>query len=309
MLAGRLAPSLSPLLVATLLGFLVANVHPIGPRLAPGLAVTSRRVLRIGVALLGMQIALGEIGALGWGAVVVVIAVVAGGLALGVFVGRALGVNPARALLLAVGTSICGAAAVVAAASVSESEEEDIAVALTLIVTIGSVAMIVFPLLAAAAGFSDEQAGAWLGGSIHEVGQVVVAAGIVGGNALHVAVVVKLTRVLLLAPVLVLLTMRLPRTPAADRIGSPIPSARPPVVPLFVAVFVGLVALRSSVALPTTLLTAAQLIQNLALAAAMFSLGCSIPARALRTLRTREIGAGAVLALAVAVIALPITLG
>jgi uncharacterized integral membrane protein (TIGR00698 family) len=298
----QLVRPVSALLIAIALGFAFATLRPAGPAsplLGPGLAVASKRVLRVGVALLGLQLGLGEVASLGWGGIGGVVLVVVGGITTIVLLGRRFGVSPSRSLLIACGTSICGAAAVAAVDAITDSDEEDVAVALALVVALGSTSMVVLPLLALRAGLGQEAAGAWLGGSVHEVGQVVVAGGIVGATALQVAVLVKLGRVLMLAPVLAVLSWR----QRVQRAGEG--ATLPPLVPLFVVVFVGLVVVNSVTDLPSGLLSVAKVIQVLSLASAMFALGCGIHTAALRRLRRREVLLGVAGAVTVTLLALP----
>src|SRR5262245_51722175 len=201
-------PPLSPTLVGIALGMVVASCGAVRTSYRPGLQIASRQVLRLGVALLGLQLVLPEILALGWPMLVVIAGVVTFGIIGTLALARVLGVPPQRALLVACGFSICGAAAVAAVEGVRKSEDEDVATAVSLVVVCGSIAMLVLPLAAIAAGFDPVAAGAWSGASIHEVGQVVVAGGLVGGAALQIAVAVKLGRVLLLAPVLAAISVR-----------------------------------------------------------------------------------------------------
>ena len=177
--------------------------------------------------------------------------------------GRLLGVPAERSLLVACGFSICGAAAVAAVEGIRESKDEDVATAVSLVVVFGSVVMLALPLGAVALGFDPVAAGAWSGASIHEVGQVVVAGGLVGAAALQVAVAVKLGRVLMLAPVLAVISLRSRRTAAV----------RPPLVPGFVLAFVACAAIRTFVPVPEPVLDVAGLVQAGTLASAMFALG------------------------------------
>ena len=280
--AHAVAPALSPTLVAIALGVTLAASGRVDQRLRPGLGVASRRVLRVGVALLGLQLALPQVVALGWPVLLVVAGVVALGITLTLALARRLGVPGDTALLIACGFSICGAAAVVAvdgvrrphgaAAGPDDAGPDRAATVVSLVVVFGSVAMLLIPALAGLAGFDQVAAGAWSGASIHEVGQVVVAGGIVGAAAVPVAVAVKLARVLLLAPVLTILSVRSRR---ADVV-------RPPLMPGFVAAFLGCVLARTVLPLPAAVLDAAALVQSGALAAAMFALGCALDPGALR---------------------------
>ncbi|HEY0952261.1 YeiH family protein [Nocardioides sp.] len=273
--AHAVVAALSPTLVAIALGIALAASGRVDQRLRPGLGLASRRVLRVGVALLGLQLALPQIVALGWPVLLVVAGVVGLGITLTLALARRLGVPGDTALLIACGFSICGAAAVVAVDGVRRPRAagpDGAAAVVSLVVVFGSVAMLLIPALAGLAGLDQVAAGAWSGASIHEVGQVVVAGGILGAAAVPVAVAVKLARVLLLAPVLTILSVRSRR---ADVV-------RPPLVPGFVAAFLGCVVARTVLPLPAVLLDVAALVQSGALATAMFALGCALDPGALR---------------------------
>lgn len=288
-------PALTPALVAVALGVGLAAAGGTAERLRPGLRVASRQVLRAGVALLGLQLVLADLLGLGWRVLVVVVVVVAGGIAGTLLLARRLGVDRDAALLVACGFSICGAAAIAAVDGVRRAREETVATAVSLVVVFGSVAMLALPLLSAALGLGEAQAGAWAGAAVQEVGQVVVAGGLVGGAALQVAVVVKLARVLCLAPVLAVVSWPLRRTEAT----------RVTPVPLFVLVFLGLIAVRTAFDVPTGVLAAADLAQQVLLAAGMFALGTTLSPGLLRsTGRPVLILAGAATGL-VALVGLP----
>ncbi|MDF1605104.1 putative sulfate exporter family transporter [Nocardioides sp. YIM 152315] len=270
LLTHAVVPALSPTLVAILLGLLLASRGGVASASRAGLRVASRQVLRVGVALLGLQVVLPELLALGWPVLVVVAGVVVGGIAGTLALARPLGVPPERALLVACGFSICGAAAVAAVDGVRRSKDEDVATVVSLVVVWGSVAMLALPLGAMALGLPPTAAGAWSGASVHEVGQVVVAGGLIGGVALQVAVAIKLGRVLMLAPVLAAISYRSRR--AAE--------VRPRLVPVFLVGFVACGLVRD--VLPGPVLDVASAVQEAALAMAMFALGCSLEPAVLR---------------------------
>ncbi|WP_350348263.1 putative sulfate exporter family transporter [Agromyces sp. G08B096] len=289
-------PAVSALLVAIVLGVLARNLLPLPAALEPGLAVAAKRVLRIGIVLLGLQLVLGDILALGPGMIAVVVAIVAVGIGATLAAGRWLGVPPAQRLLIACGFSICGAAAVAAVDGVVESEEEDVVTALALVVVFGTLMIPLVPLAAGALGLAEVDAGLWAGGSIHEVAQVVAAGSALGGAALAAAVVVKLARVLMLAPVLAIVSFRrrreLRRTDAS--------AARPPIVPLFVVGFIALMLVRSSGLVPVEAVHAAGIVQTVLLAAAMFALGANVRISVLRRVGLRPVALGAISTLVVA---------
>lgn len=308
LLLSRAVPALSPALVAIALGAVAVNVGVLPPSLAPGLDVAARPVLRVGIVLLGLQLALGDVIALGPGVIALIVAVVAGGLGAGILIGRALRLPAAQTLLVACGFSICGAAAVAAVAGslrippgtgepgdaqndAADRIETQTATAVALVVVCGTLMIPLLPLGASLLGLDEHSAGIWAGASVHEVAQVVAAGDILGPEALRIAVLVKLGRVLLLAPVIAALARR---GDGAARAGA----TRPPLVPWFVVAFLAAVLVRSLGVLPVPVLQAARPVQVVCLTAAMFALGTGVRGRLLARMGART----AVLAVAVTLV-------
>lgn len=287
MLINKLLPAVSPLLLAIVAGAVLANTllvkgGPLPAALDAGLAFSAKRLLRVGVALLGLQLVLADIFALGWGVIGVVVAVVALGILGAMWLGAKLGLTWTQRVLIACGFSICGAAAVAAADGVIDADEEETVTAVALVVVFGTAMILAVPLLASALGLGDRTAGIFAGASIHEVAQVVAAGGAIGGGALAVAVVVKLARVLMLAPVLAVLGVVMRRREAANPELVRADSKRPPLVPLFVASFLALVLLRSTGILPESVLAVAKFCGTALLTAAMFALGAGVRVATMR---------------------------
>ncbi|MFC7449077.1 YeiH family protein [Rhodococcus daqingensis] len=280
---GRLLPAVSPLLIAIVLGALVANLVTVPGWIRPGLDFSSKRLLRVGIALLGLQLMFSDVLALGWGVIAVVVAIVVLGMAGTMYAGKLLGLSWTQRVLIACGFSICGAAAVAAADGVVDAKEEELLTAVALVVVFGTLMIPTIPLLAGALGLTDRQAGMWAGGSIHEVAQVVAAGGVIGGGALAVATVVKLARVLMLAPVMAYLGAHERRIAKDSRMDV----TRPPLIPVFVLAFIGCVALRSAGVLPAGVIMQAQVVQTALLTAAMFALGIGVRVALLRSVGAR----------------------
>lgn len=303
-----LLPGVSPLIIAIVLGILLANVVRLPAAASDGIDFSAKKLLRAGIVFLGLQLVLTDILDLGAPMLVVVVCIVAGGLLGTVLLGRLLRVPSGLSLLIACGFSICGAAAVAGAAGVTDPDdeaEEDTITAVALVVIFGTLMIPLVPLLTNLLGLDSEKAGMWAGGSIHEIAQVVAAGGIIGGGALTVAVIVKLARVLLLAPVVAILSIRerrLSRTagePSQQR-----PSSKlPPIVPLFIIGFIAMVLLRSFIPLPDFVLTTGGLLQTGLLAAAMFGLGCGVKIRNLIKVGLKPFALAALSTLLVATIA------
>lgn len=311
MLLGRAVPAASPALVAILLGAAAANIGVLPEALRPGLDVSAKLVLRAGIVLLGFQLALGDIVALGPAALGLIVVVVSVGVGVGVLLGRLLGVPSSLAMLISCGFSICGAAAVAAAsgalaptAQEGESERESLerhethtATAVALVVVFGTLMILLLPLAAAGLGLDARTSGMWAGASIHEVAQVVAAGSVIGGGALGVAVLVKLGRVVMLAPMIAVLAL-------ASR-AEPRPGAkRPPLVPLFVILFLAAIVVRSIGVLPTSVLDAIAPVQALCLAAAMFALGTGVRLTMLRQVGGRPVVLAVGITVAVAAVGL-----
>lgn len=290
MLVQAIVPLISALLVAIILGVVVAHSTGIPPRLEPGIKVSAKRILRIGIVLLGLQIALGEIIGLGWPMLLVVTAVVVIGCLGTLLIGRLLGVSLAQSLLIGVGFSICGAAAVAAIESTIDREDEEVVTAIALVVIFGTSLMLLAPPFLVLSGMDEHVQGLVAGAAIHEVAQVVAAGGILGGAALTAAVVVKLARVLLLAPVVMAITV----WQRSQGPGNMAPNGRrPPLVPLFVAGFLAASLIRTFVPLSPSVLSVGLFLQTLLLSAAMFALGSGVHVRVIRKAGARTLALGA----------------
>ncbi|MFZ1382236.1 MAG: YeiH family protein [Scrofimicrobium sp.] len=282
-------PLVSPMIVAILLGVLLTNVVHLPASLTPGINFASKKLLRAGIILLGLKLVLSDIAALGAPMLLVVLAVVVGGIFGTIFLGRLMKVPSRLTLLIATGFSICGAAAVAGAAGVldpNDEHEEDTVTAVALVVIFGTLMIPLLPALAALMHLSPETAGLWAGASVHEIAQVVAIGGILGGSALTVAVIVKLSRVLLMAPVVAVYSAR-QRASLKNAANEGSPAKLPPFIPPFILGFLGMVVLRSFVPLPDMVLSVGGVLQTALLAAAMFGLGCGVKIRDLRKVGLR----------------------
>lgn len=298
-----LLPAVSPLLISIVVGAVIVNVAGVPERFMPGIALAARTLLRAGIALLGLELLLGDIVNLGWAVLGTVVAVVAFGILGTWYLGGLLGVARAQRLLIACGFSLCGAAAVAAAEGVADADEEETVTAIALVVVFGTVMIPVVPALSALLGLSSVNAGVWAGASIHEVAQVVAAGSAIGGTALGVAVIVKLARVLLLAPAIVAFGLaQRRRAPAGAG------QKRPPLVPTFIVAFVACVAVRSTGMVPEAAIAAAHHVQTALLTAAMFALGTGVKYSTLRTVGLRPVALAGAATLIVAGVALAGTL-
>lgn len=168
----------------------------------------AKRLLRLGVALLGFQITFHKFADIGLKGFVAILLIVV----LTFFTVRAagsfFGLSPELALLIAGGFSICGASAVTAIGASRKSRSEDISYAVGIVTLCGTLSIFAIPPVAKAFHLTDRIAGAWIGSAVHDIGQVVATASVIGGTTLSYAVISKLARVVLLAPLLVLVNLK-----------------------------------------------------------------------------------------------------
>lgn len=293
-----LLPGLPWLTASLILGVLVGSIpaarRPLDTVLKPGLQLAAKRLLRIGIVVLGLKLSLGDIAALGWVAILAIMALVGVSFVITWLIGRAFKLEGDQAVLMAAGFSICGVSAVGAMAAARGSDEKDTATPITLVTLYGTLAIVVLPVLAGVFGLSDLQFGRWVGASVHDVGQVVATAQTAGAAALAVAVVVKLSRVLMLAPMVAIASVqtrqRQARSSAAGSPGSA--KSRPAIVPLFIVGFIVAVLVRSFIPLPGPLLSVADFLQSALLACALFGIGASLRIEQLARSGVRALAVG-----------------
>ncbi|MDY7542977.1 MULTISPECIES: YeiH family protein [unclassified Cryobacterium] len=285
-----------PLLTAAVVFGIVAGQLPVARRqltgvLAPGLSVASKRIMRLGVVLLGLKLSLVDILGLGWVTIATTVAIVVLTFFGTLWFGRRIGLPGQQPLLIATGFSVCGASAIGAMSAVVHADDDDTATPIALVTLCGTLAIAVLPALWHPLGLDALQYGQWVGASVHDVGQVVATAQVAGPAALAVAIVVKLTRVLMLAPIVAGVSLQERRRDGLEaastsnamplRSGTDATTRHPPIVPLFVVGFVAAVMLRTLVPVPDGVLLVADTLQTYFLATALFGLGAAVQLRVL----------------------------
>ncbi|HEY1091468.1 MAG TPA: putative sulfate exporter family transporter, partial [Burkholderiaceae bacterium] len=240
---------------------------------APGIAFTAREVLRIGVALLGLRITIAQVAALGWGPVGMVVASVVITISVSMLAARLLGFQGIFGLLTGGATAICGASAALAlSAALPAHPQKEKATLFTVIgvSALSTLAMIVYPMLAQALGLDPKAAGIFLGGTIHDVAQVVGAGYSLSHETGDVATLVKLMRVAMLLPVIVFAAML---TRARNKESGAVSGERPPLLPWFAVAFAVLVAVNSTGWLPKLVQTGGTALSSWCLVAAIAGIG------------------------------------
>jgi uncharacterized integral membrane protein (TIGR00698 family) len=276
--------TVSPLVVGVLAGMVMANTGLAQGGLKPGLTFSAKRLLRVGVVLLGLRLSLEQVRDLG-----VVGAITVVGVVLATFFGvqlfaRALGLSSGLGLLAATGFSICGTTAVAAMAPVSDADSDETAYAVGLVTLCGTLSIFLLPLVGQLLDLSVQQFGAFAGAGVHDVGQVTATAAAYNDESVAQATLVKLTRVVMLAPMVAAVGLWRRRTVAVIDGAS-----RPPIVPLFVLGFLAMIAIRAIDVVPDGALNAAQFWQQAFLTAGMFGIGAGVELVRLRRLGGRPL--------------------
>ena len=242
------------LLFALLLGLAMNFLSAEGP-CAPGIDFCARNVLRWGVALLGLRITLGQVAALGWGPVALVVFSVAATIGVSMLAARLLGFQSLFGLLSGGATAICGASAALALSAALPAhplKERATLLAVVGVSALSTFAMVTYPMIVHALGLNPLQAGIFLGGTIHDVAQVVGAGYSLSTETGDAATLVKLLRVAMLLPVIVLASLiTRARSGVAGSDGNDDKVQRPPLLPGFAVAFALLVAINSTGWVPT----------------------------------------------------------
>ena len=278
----RLVGAIPMLTAALLFGIIAVNAGILPEVTRAGSRFAAGTLMRAGVVLLGLQVALTDIAGLGWQTIAMTVSVLLATLLGTCRLGRRMGLPARTSLLVASGFAICGASAVAAVDSVlghdrdgGRERERDAATAVALVTLCGTLAIVVMPVAGHLLGLTAYDQGRWIGASVHDVGQVVATATVAGPAALVPAVAVKLIRVAMLAPVTTAIALRVRRgEPDTD-------AGRPPVLPVFLIAFLAMAAFRSTGVLPQGALDAASSVKDLLFAAALVGLGSAVRLRPL----------------------------
>lgn len=257
----------SPMIIAIALGILIRNTVGTHATLTVGIGFSMRRLLRLAIILLGVQLTFEQVAETGLRGVSVILVAVISTFVFTLAVGRLIGAEPRLTRLIAAGTSICGASAVAAANSVVDAHDEDVAYAVACVTVFGSIAMFAYPLLQGILDLAPRDYGLWAGSSIHEIAQVVAATFTVGREAGDFGTVAKLTRVMTMAPMVFAMAAFLPSLGEA---GSERPRAP---LPWFVLGFIALVAVNSVVSIPDGLKAETSVVSTFLLTMALAAMG------------------------------------
>lgn len=268
--------SFSPLIVGIILGMLYANSlrNHLPETWVPGIKFCTKQVLRTGIVLYGFKLTFQSVINIGPQALLIDAIIVSATIIIGVFLGKLLKMDKDTALLTSIGSSICGAAAVLGAEPVVKSQPYKAAVAVSTVVIFGTISMFLYPALYRAGLFNltVEQMGLYTGATLHEVAHVVGAGNAMGAHISDPAIIVKMIRVMMLAPVLVILSFLLSRF-AAARINKESRVKGEITIPWFAFLFLAVIGFNSLDLLPKGLVTAINQFDTFLLTMAMTALG------------------------------------
>jgi uncharacterized integral membrane protein (TIGR00698 family) len=314
------ANGISALTLAIVLGILAGNtLYPyIATATADGVVFSKQTLLRAGIILYGLRLTFQDIASVGVSGVAIDAVVLSSTFVLSWWVGtRIFGLDRRTAMLIGAGSSICGAAAVMATEPVVRGRAEQVTVAVSTVVVFGTLDIFLYPamyhlnahyhLLA----MSPTAYGIYAGSTIHEVAQVVAAGRAIGDAAANTAVITKMVRVMMLAPFLIILSAWLARSPGADDGDAPsagdtsVPRAscgprasrrpRRIVIPWFALAFVAVAGVNSLAVLPHALVSTAVDLDTGLLAMAMAALGVTTHVSAVRTAGIKPLALAALL--------------
>ncbi len=280
----------SPMILAILLGIIFHNVVGTPARAKAGVVFGLRRILRLAIILLGLQLTASQVAAVGGTGIGIIVATLLATFLLTKAMGRVLGVDARLAELIAAGTSICGASAVIATNTVTNGSDEDVAYAVACVTVFGTLSMFLYPTLGTLLHLDVHHYGLWAGSSIHEVAQVVAAAFQHGKEAGDFGTIAKLSRVMLLAPVVISLGVIAARGKGGSA-GSA-SSGRAP-LPWFVLGFIAMIGLNSLDIIPATATHAVTPVTTFLLTIALASMGLETDVRKLKAKGVRPLALGA----------------
>lgn len=320
-LLGYLAPVIGAPVFAIVIGIVIALVRPPTARLAPGLRFTSKKVLQGSIIVLGLGLSFTQVLRTGAQSMPVLVGSLLGVLFLAWLVGRWLHIPRDTNLLIGVGTAICGASAIAATDAVIDADEVDVSYAVATIFLFNVIAVLLYPTLGHAMGLSQHSFGLWAGTAINDTSSVVAAATTYGQDALNFAVVVKLTRTLLIIPIclgLAALVGRRERQLAVqDTDGGPVDDGPPQprakvhalrLVPPFLVGFLVVAAVNSVGLIPAGAHSALSQVSVFLITVALSAIGLSTDLAGLRRTGPRPLVLGALLWLVVALSSLGLQL-
>lgn len=284
---------IGPLVLALVVGLAWRSSLGLPAAAAPGVRFASKTVLKVGIVLLGIRLDFAVLAQVGAAILIADVLVVLLGLAGVEWLGRRMGLEPGLRMAIGVGTAICGASAIVAAVPILRATDEDAGVSISVISMLGTLGVFAWVILASLVPIPVETYGVWVGATLQEVAQVVAAGYSAGNEAGDLALLVKLARVALLAPTLLVLSFLLRRRDRNARPGALGDAPLPPLVPWFLVGFLAVGVLNSFGLVPTAVQTPVHQASLALTAVAMAGIGLLVDFRAFQRVGRRAVMLGA----------------
>ena len=275
--------SFSPMIVGIILGMLYANSlrNNLPETWVPGIQFCSKKILRIGIILYGFRLTFQDVLAIGLPAMLIDVIIVVVTICGGIYLGKLLKMDRGIALLTSIGSGICGAAAILGAESTIKAKPYKTAVSVSTVVIFGTISMFLYPFLYrnGICALTPDQMGIYTGSTLHEVAHVVGAGDAMGNGISDSAIIVKMIRVMMLAPVLVVMSFMLARTAVKSVVnggrngGGVAPSRGKITIPWFAFGFLAVIGFNSFDLLPHAVVDGINQVDTFMLTMAMTALG------------------------------------
>lgn len=281
-------PGMNGVLFGLILGLLLGNLIKLPAQLQPGINLSSSTVLEFAIVMLAFGIHIGKIGEMGWSTFLIIALMVVAMLFLTLFISKKGNCPGSTGWLVGFGTTICGSSAIAAVAPSVTKDKSDIGIALAVVNLIGGIGMVALPFLLPLFNLNELDSGILVGGSLHSVGNVAGAGYAMSEEIGNTALTVKMVRVALLAPAVILFSYLVNRKEAKnwkDHFK----------LPLYLWAFIAVTILVSTVDLPTALLKQIDFVGKIALTMAMTAIGMKISFTTLYQSGRKAIGFGFVI--------------
>ncbi|MBI3428804.1 MAG: putative sulfate exporter family transporter [Actinobacteria bacterium] len=286
-----LQATISPLALSVAFGFAIANFFRWPTWALPGSAFAGKTLLRIGVALLGAQVSVASLRVIGIKGVLTVLIVVTFTIFGILLLSRLFGMTGDLGLLIGIGFGVCGATAIAAIRPQTRATEEETSYAIALISLFGTLSIVILPFLGNLMKLSDRTFGAWVGAAVHDVGQVVATASVWSPTAVSAAIVIKLARVALLAPIVLILTIRNRRWLSSQgQTHTSVPKI--PLIPPFVVGFIAVAIFQNAFEIPSQVRDALVLTSKVLISFGLVALGTSVSWKSIRAIGSRPMAMG-----------------
>lgn len=268
---------LSSLMIAIILGILLNQIIKMPSSFASGFKFSGNNILKFTIILLGFRLSLSDIMNIGGKGLIVILVVCPLTLIFTMYLGRKMKLKKSMVSVIASGFTICGASAIAAAAPIVEADEEDVTTAIAMVTILGTISMLVYPLIATLTNMPDFAYSVWNGATVAETAQVMAAGGAISESVAATSAIVKLTRILLIIPVTFVFSVMKARESKAEGAGKKVH------IPSFVILFFVVVLVNSTGIIPASVAKWIQDVNNVLITWAMAGLGLRTNFRQIRS--------------------------